>query len=167
MPARPKASRSRGQGKKGGRRLTLYLVQFAYTAAAWRAFVNQEKLRDRIEHLRKLIALFGGCFARVEIPCVDDDTPYLGRDDDECECPPRNGIIIHDKLVAFTPDSQVHTLIAFPSGVAANAFAIAVCQGGLVTNFRMTPMLAWSDAITAMARAKTASTKGAYPAGWS
>ena len=72
-----------------------------------------------------------------------------------------------EKLLAFTPDSQVTTLLAFPSDVAANAFAIAVCQGGLVTNFRMTPLIPWNSAMAAMARAKAASDKKAFPTGWS
>lgn len=165
MAATPQPSPSRVQTRKRGRRHTLYLVQFAYTADAWKKFVDQDVLRDRIGHLRKLIETLGGCFASITIPCEGDEKPYVGEDEDDCDCPPRKRVF--DKCLAFNPDHQVTTLIAFPSPVAANAFGIAVCQGGLVTNLRMTPLLSWSETMTAMARAKAAArTKGALPPGW-
>jgi hypothetical protein len=146
-----------------------FLVQFTYTAEAWRRMVTDEKLRDRVALLRHLIELYGGCFLTITFECDDERPPDPegddGDDDDEDHAYYR-GIRPMEKLVGFGPDFQVVTILAFPHYSAASAFAIAVCQSGMVTNFRMTPLLPWGVAMKVMARVKKTRDAKAFPAGW-
>jgi uncharacterized protein with GYD domain len=105
-----------------------YLLQYAYTAEAWRALVENTTQRDRAEAIRDLLRKFGACLGRIDFACAPHPTEkavLLGE---------------HD-VVAFA---------AFPSSRAAAAFSMAVLATGTVKYFRATPVLPFDQAIQAM-----------------
>jgi uncharacterized protein with GYD domain len=120
----------------------LYLCQFSYTAQAWdRLLSANDRERDRIEAVKPLLQLLGGCFVQISIECG--------------ELPPGP----KEKFVTFG-EHDVVALLAFPSDAAAAAFAMAIQAGGAVSSFKTTRLMPWSlgmEAMDAAAQARTAS----------
>lgn len=123
----------------------LYLCQFSYTAETWEWLLGNERERDRIEAVKPLLKLLGGCFVQISIECG------------ELEPGPK------EKFVTFG-DHDVVALLAFPSDAAAAAFAMAIQAGGKVNSFKTTRLMPWSLGMEAMAAAAMARTASRYSA---
>jgi uncharacterized protein with GYD domain len=121
---------------KTGQPMKYYLVQFSYTPEAWADMIGDESKRDRIAAVKPLVTALKGCFAQIYFP--------------PCEPPSHT---TEGKFAAFG-DHDVVALLAFPDDQHAAAFAMSVSQGHGVKSFKTTPLLAWDEAMAAMALAK-------------
>jgi uncharacterized protein with GYD domain len=110
--------------------MPFYMIQYSYTAEAWRALVRGTAERDRHKAVEPLLRQFGGRFPTLTF---DGDT----------------AIAVKDKLFAFG-DSDVVAFVYFPDNQRAAGFAMAVLAGGAVTSFKTTPLLTMDEAIGAM-----------------
>jgi len=123
-----KMKSSKAEGKQAQ---NLYLCQFSYTAQAWQHMLANDKTRDRIKGVEKLVEKLGGCFPQITIDCSS------------CQPQPR------EKFGSFG-DHDVVVLLAFPNDTKAAAFAMAIAAGGAVTAFKTTRLMPWPQMMDAM-----------------
>jgi GYD domain len=122
--------------------MPLYMVEYSYTAEAWRALIageveGQRIQRDRQQAVEELVANLGGRFPRL----VFDGSPDLP----DIKC----------KKFTFG-EHDVVALIHFPDTEAAAAFAMLISSTGAVKSFKTTPLMTMDEGIRAMERAHTA-----------
>lgn len=124
-----------------------YLVRLSYTSAAWRELIENppKSLDDRLANVRALVSALKGSFATYHFTDL-----------------PEPEIVTH-KFIPFG-NHDIVTILAMPDNLTARTFSMAVSAEDGVKNVEVTPMLAFEEAIEAMAMAKDAKAAASYSA---
>ena len=124
-----------------------YLVRLSYTSAAWQELIEKppKSLDDRLANVRALVSTLKGSFATYHFTDL-----------------PEPEIVTH-KFIPFG-NHDIVTILAMPDNLTARTFSMAVSAEDGVKNVEVTPMLAYEEAIEAMAMAKDAKAAANYSA---
>lgn len=129
-----------------------YLVRLSYTPAAWQELIEQTtNLDQRLEPVRRLIRHLGGSLASFRF----FESQHFADD--------RLRHAVSDKFALFG-EHDVLTILAIPDRVAAAAFDMAISAEPGVKAVEMLAMMPLEEAVTAMARAKSAVAAASYAA---
>lgn len=129
-----------------------YLVRLSYTPAAWQELIEKTtSLDQRLEPVRRLIRHLGGSLASFHF----FDPPHYTDD--------RLSHAVRDKF-ALLGEHDLLTVLAIPDRIAAGAFNMAISAEPGLKAIEMLAMMPLEEAITAMARAKSAIAATGYAA---